>query len=162
MCFWQAHHAFLLIIFICKYTYINIHAHPTFQIYTMDIFHKFKNSNLKIELKKHIRDLKWFMCLTSISKNRDFSLWIMCIVIFFGGVLLLNYTVFFHMVKGITSHFIMILCLQKRRSKYLSQRVPWILFVCWMLSIKKTKQGWERGSASVAHAQYTQSPGFVP
>lgn len=52
MCFWQAHHSCLLIIFICKYTYINIHAHPTFQIYTMDIFHKFKNSNLKIELKK--------------------------------------------------------------------------------------------------------------
>ena len=29
-----------------------MHAHPTSQIYTMDIFHKLKNSNLKIELKE--------------------------------------------------------------------------------------------------------------
>lgn len=35
----------------------------------------------------------------------------------FLGILLLNFTMFLHMVKGTASHLIMVLCLQKRRSK---------------------------------------------
>lgn len=77
MCFRHKHDTFVLFTYI--YKYMNRHQKfpniydimPSFQMYTVDKFHKFKNNNLKTEYKQ-VKDLEFLMCLTSILKKINF------------------------------------------------------------------------------------------